>query len=56
MDNLVSESQDVMIDRLNFGLPETNPYIPDKGLVHYLRCGSNVHAPNASNKKGRCLH
>ena len=27
MDNLVSEAQDVMINNLNFGMPETAQYI-----------------------------
>ena len=26
MDNIVSESSDVMINQLNFGLPETSQY------------------------------
>ena len=29
MDNVVAESGDVMINQLNFGLPETSQYITD---------------------------
>ena len=32
MDNLVSESEDVMINQLNFGLPQTSQYITAAGL------------------------
>ena len=53
MDNIVSESQDVMINQLNFGLPETSRYITDCRFVNYFPSGSNVYAPNAGNKKVR---
>ena len=53
MDNLVSESQDVMINQLNFGLPETSQYITDRRFVNYFPSGSNVYAPNAGNKNVR---
>ena len=53
MDNIFSESQDVMINQLNFGLPETSPYITDRRMVNYFPSGSNVYAPNAGNKNIR---
>jgi len=53
MDNIVSESQDVMINQLNFGLPETSQYITDRRMVNYFPSGSNVYAPNAGNKNIR---
>ena len=53
MDNVVSESQDVMINQLNFGLPETSQYITDRRQVNYVPSGSNVYAPNAGNKNIR---
>ena len=53
MDNLVSEASDVMINQLNFGLPETSQYITDRRQVNYFPSGSNVYAPNAGNKNIR---
>ena len=53
MDNIVSESQDVTINQLNFGLPETSQYITDRRMVNYFPSGSNVYAPNAGNKNIR---
>ena len=53
MDNIVSESQDVMINNLNFGLPETSQYITDRRQVNYFPSGSNIYAPNAGNKNIR---
>ena len=53
MDNIVSESSDVMINQLNFGLPETSQYITDRRQVNYFPSGSNVYAPNAGNKNIR---
>ena len=32
MDNFVSEADDVMINNLNFGLPQTSQYITDRRL------------------------
>ena len=51
MDNIVAESEDIMINNLNFGLPQTSQYITDRRQVNYLPSGSNVYAPNAGNKK-----
>ena len=53
MDNIISESSDVMINQLNFGLPETSQYITDRRFVNYFPSGSNVYAPNAGNKNIR---
>ena len=50
MDNVVAESSDVMINQLNFGLPETSQYITDRRQVNYFPYGSNVYAPNAQKK------
>ena len=32
MDNIVAESNDTMINSLNFGLPETSQYITDRTI------------------------
>ena len=53
MDNITAESSDVMINQLNFGLPETAQYITDRRFVNYFPSGSNVYAPNAGNKNIR---
>ena len=53
MDNIISENSDVMINQLNFGLPETSQYITDRRFVNYFPSGSNVYAPNAGNKNIR---
>ena len=53
MDNIASEASDVMINQLNFGLPETAQYITDRRQVNYFPSGSNVYAPNAGNKNIR---
>ena len=53
MDNIVAESEDVMINALNFGLPQTSQYITDRRFVNYFPSGSNVYAPNAGNKNIR---
>ena len=50
MDDVVAESEDVMINNLNFGLPQTSQYITDRRQVNYFPSGSNVYAPNAGNK------
>ena len=36
MDNFVSEADDVMINNLNFGLPQTSQYITDRRFVNYF--------------------
>ena len=53
MDNIASEASDVMINQLNFGLPETAQYITDRRQVNYFPSESNVYAPNAGNKNIR---
>ena len=53
MDNLIAESNDTMINSLNFGLPETSQYITDRRFVNYFPSGSNVYNPNAGNKNIR---
>ena len=55
MDNLIAESSDVMVNSMNFGLPETAQYITGRRLVNYFPSGSNVYAPNAGNKNLRFL-
>ena len=55
MDNLIAESSDVMVNSMNFGLPETAQYITSRRLVNYFPSGSNVYAPNAGNKNLRFL-
>ena len=56
MDSITAESSDVMINQLNFGLPETAQYISDRRQVNYFPSGSNVYAPNAGNKKYTFLY
>ena len=53
MDNVIAENSDVMINQLNFGLPETSQYITDRRFVNYFPSGSNLYAPNAGNKNIR---
>ena len=53
MANIVPESEDIMINNLNFGLPQTSQYITDRRQVNYFPSGSNVYAPNAGNKNIR---
>ena len=53
MDNLVSEAQDVMINNLNFGMPETAQYITDRRFVNYFPSDSNIYASNQGNKNIR---
>lgn len=36
MDNITRESQDIMINQLNFGLPETAQYITNRRQVNYF--------------------
>ena len=55
MDNIIAESSDVMVNSLNFGLPETAQYVTSRRLVNYFPSGSNVYASNASNKNIRFL-
>ena len=55
MDNIIAESSDVMVNSLNFGLPETAQYVTSRRLVNYFPSGSNVYAPNAGNKQIRFL-
>ena len=55
MDNIIAESSDVMVNSLNFGLPETAQYVTNRRLVNYFPSGSNVYAPNAGNKQIRFL-
>ena len=55
MDNIIAESSDVMVNSLNFGLPETAQYVTSRRLVNYFPSGSNVYAPNAGNKNIRFL-
>ena len=55
MDNIISESSDVMVNSLNFGLPETAQYVTNRRLVNYFSSGSNVYASNAGNKQMRWL-
>ena len=50
MDNITAESSDVMINQLNFGLPETAQCITDRRQVNCFPSGSNVYASNAGNK------
>ena len=53
MDNLVSEAQDVMINNLNFGMPETAQYITDRRFVNYFPSRSNIYVSNQGNKNIR---
>ena len=55
MDNIVAESSDVMVNSLNFGLPETAQYVTSRRLVNYFPSGSNVYASNAGNKQIKFL-
>ena len=36
MDNLIAESSDVMVNSMNFGLPETAQYVTGRRLVNYF--------------------
>ena len=51
----IAESSDVMINSLNFGLPETAQYVTSRRLVNYQPSGSNIYSPNAGNKQIRFL-
>ena len=53
MDNIVAESSDVMINSLNFGLPETSQYITARKFANFFPSGSNVYNPTAGNKNIR---
>ena len=53
MDNIVAESNDEMINALNFGLPSTSQYITSRRFVNFFPSGSNVYAPNQGNKNIR---
>ena len=55
MDNIIAESSDVMVNSLNFGLPETAQYVTSRRLVNYFPSGSNIYAPNQGNKQIRFL-
>ena len=55
MDNIIAESSDVMVNSLNFGLPETAQYVTNRRLVNYFPSGSNVYASNAGNKQIKFL-
>ena len=55
MDDLIAESSDVMVNSMNFGLPETAQFVTGRRLVNYFPSGSNVYAPNAGNKNLRFL-
>ena len=36
MDNLIAESSDIMLDSMNYGLPETAQYVTGRRLVNYF--------------------
>ena len=44
MDNIVAESNDQMINQLNFGLPETSQYITNRRFVNFFPSGSNIYS------------
>ena len=44
MDNIVAESNDQMINQLNFGLPETSQYITQRRFVNFFPSGSNIYS------------
>ena len=44
MDNIVAESNDQMINQLNFGLPETSQYITQRRFVNFFPSGSNTYS------------
>ena len=51
MDNLIAESSDVMLDSMNYGLPETAQYVTGRRLVNYMPSQEATStAPNAGNK------
>ena len=50
MDNIIAESSDVMVNSLNFGLPETAQYVTSRRLVNYFPSGSNVYLMQATSK------
>ena len=39
MDIIIAESSDVMVNSLNFGLPETAQYVTTRRLVNYFPSG-----------------
>ena len=53
MDNIVAESNDEMINSLNFGLPSTSQYITSRRFVNFFPSGSNVYNANSGNKNIR---
>ena len=44
MDNIVAESNDEMINALNFGLPSTSQYITSRRFVNFFPSGSNIYS------------
>ena len=53
MEHIVSESNDEMINALNFGLPSTSQYITSRRFVNFFPSGSNVYNANSGNKNIR---
>ena len=53
MDNIVAESNDHMINQLNFGLPETSQYITQRRFVNFFPSGSNIYSNQGGNNNIR---
>ena len=50
MDLVLAESQDNMINRLQFGLPESSSYITDRKQVHFPSVSGNIFSSSNGNK------
>ena len=53
MDNIVAESNDQMINQLNFGLPETSQYITSRRFANFYPAGSNIYSNQGGNNNIR---
>ena len=50
MDLVIAETQDNMINSLQFGLPESAAYITDRKQVHFPSVSGNIFSSNNGNK------
>ena len=53
MDNIIAESNDQMINQLNFGLVETSQYITSRRFANFYPAGSNIYSNQGGNNNIR---
>ena len=53
MDTIIAESNDQMINQLNFGLPETSQYIVSRRFSNFYPAGSNIYSNQGGNNNIR---